>query len=63
MFTQSDDDGQKFVVAYANQSTNKMKAKYNFYERGCLILGHFTIPMLFYGNPFILVTIINLKNS
>jgi hypothetical protein len=26
-------------------------------------LGHFTIPMLFYGNPFILVTIINLKNS
>jgi hypothetical protein len=47
MFTQFDDDGQKFVVAYANQSTNKMKAKYNFYEKGRLILGHFTIPMLF----------------
>ncbi len=47
MFTQWDDDGQKFVVAYANQSTNKMKSKYNFYEKGHLILGHFTIPMLF----------------
>ncbi len=32
MLTQSDDDGQEFVVVYANQSNNKTKAKYNSYE-------------------------------
>jgi hypothetical protein len=47
MFTQLDDDGQKFVMVYVSQSNNKMKAKYNFYEKGCLILGHFIISMLF----------------
>jgi hypothetical protein len=32
MFTQFDDDGQEFDVAYASESNNKMKAKYRSYE-------------------------------
>jgi hypothetical protein len=35
MFTQLDDDGWKFVMAYAIRSNNKMKAKYNSYEGEC----------------------------
>jgi hypothetical protein len=38
MFTQLDDDNWKFVVAYANQSNNKTKAKYNLYEKECLTI-------------------------
>ncbi len=36
MFTQLDDDGQKFVVAYVSRFNNKMEAKYNSYEGECL---------------------------
>jgi hypothetical protein len=35
MFIQLDDDGQEFVVAYANCSNDKMKAKYSSYEGEC----------------------------
>jgi len=38
MFIQLDDDGRKFVVAYASQSNNKTKAKYNSYEGECLVV-------------------------
>jgi hypothetical protein len=38
MFTQLDDDGQEFVVAYANRSNNKIEVKYNSYERECITL-------------------------
>ncbi len=38
MLTKLDDDGQKFVVAYANRSNNKTKAKYNSYEEECLVV-------------------------
>jgi hypothetical protein len=37
MFTQLDNDGWKFMVAYANYS-NKTKAKYNSYEGDALLL-------------------------
>jgi hypothetical protein len=37
MFTQLDDDGRKFMVAYVNWS-NKMKVKYNSYEGECLAI-------------------------
>jgi hypothetical protein len=37
-FTQLDDDGQEFVVAYANWSNNKTNAKYNSYEGECLAI-------------------------
>ncbi len=33
-FTQLNDDGQKFMVAYVNKSNNKTKVKYNSYEGG-----------------------------
>jgi hypothetical protein len=33
---QLDDDGRKFVVAYASRSNNKTKAKYSSYEGECL---------------------------
>jgi hypothetical protein len=38
MFTQLDDDGQKFVVAYAICSNDKMEAKYSSYEGECLAI-------------------------
>jgi hypothetical protein len=38
MLTQLDDDGQEFVVAYANWSNNKTNAKYNSYEWECLAI-------------------------
>jgi hypothetical protein len=37
MFTQLDNDGQEFMVAYANYS-NKTKAKSNLYEGKCLVV-------------------------
>jgi hypothetical protein len=37
MLTQLDDDGQKFMVDYVNQS-NEMKVKYNLYEGKCFII-------------------------
>jgi hypothetical protein len=33
-FTQLNDDGQKFMVAYANRSNNNTKVKYSSYEEG-----------------------------
>jgi len=38
MFTQLDDDGQEFVVAYANRSNNKIEVKYYSYEGECITL-------------------------
>jgi hypothetical protein len=38
MFIELDDDGQKFVVAYASCSNNKTKAKYSSYEGECLAI-------------------------
>ncbi len=38
MFTQFDDDGREFVVAYVNWSNNKMMTKYNSYEKECLVV-------------------------
>ncbi len=49
MFTQLDNNGQKFVVAYTNRSNNKMEAKYSSYEgvqMPCNFLGYVTILML-----------------
>jgi hypothetical protein len=34
VFTQLDDDGQEFVVAYVSWSNNKTKAKYSSYMKG-----------------------------
>ncbi len=53
------DDNWKFVVAYASQSNNKIKAKYNSYERECLTIV-WAISLIWcycYGSPFTLVTI------
>jgi hypothetical protein len=36
VFTQLDDDGREFVVAYANQSNKKME--YSSYEGECLVV-------------------------
>jgi hypothetical protein len=33
MFTQLDDDGQKFMVAYANRSNNEMEARYTLQQK------------------------------
>jgi hypothetical protein len=38
VLTQLDDNGQKFVVAYANRSNNKIEAKYNSYKGECLVV-------------------------
>jgi len=35
---QLDDDGRKFVVAYANRSNNKTKVKYISYEGECFVV-------------------------
>jgi len=53
------DDGQEFMVAYANQSNNKTKAKYILYERECFIVIWVILSFwcYIYGNPFTLVTI------
>ncbi len=58
MFTQLDDDGQKFMVAYVNQSNNKMEAKYNSYEGECLTIVWVVSSFRCYlcGSPFTLVT-------
>jgi hypothetical protein len=47
LFTQLDDDGQKFIMAYANRF-NKMTRKNNNLMKGSalLLLGGFTILML-----------------
>jgi hypothetical protein len=37
MLNQLDDDGQKFMVYYVNQS-NEMKVKYNLYEGKCFTI-------------------------
>ncbi len=58
-FTRFYDDNWKFVVAYASQSNNKTKAKYNSYERECLTIvwAMSLIWCYCYGSPFTLVTI------
>jgi hypothetical protein len=58
MLTQLDDDGQKFVVAYANRSNNKMEAKYSSYEEECLVVVWVisSFRYYFYGSPFTLIT-------
>ncbi len=58
MLTQLDDDGQKFMVAYVNQSNNKTKAKYNSYEGECLTIVWVvsSFRCYFCGSPFTLVT-------
>ncbi len=38
MLTQFDDDIQKFMMAYAKGSNNKMKAKYYSYAGECLVV-------------------------
>jgi hypothetical protein len=56
MLTQLDDDGWKFVVVYANQSNNKIKANYNSYARECLAIvwAVFFVQCYLYDSPFIL---------
>jgi len=58
VLTQLNDDGQKFVVAYANWSNNKTKVKYNLYEGECLIVvwAVSSFWCYLYGSPFTLVT-------
>jgi len=65
MLTQFDDDGQKFMVAYASLSNNKMEAKYNSYERECLTVVWVvsSFQCYFYGSPVIWLSIISLWNS
>jgi hypothetical protein len=38
MFTQLDNDGQKFVVTHVNPYNNKNKDKYNSYEKECFAI-------------------------
>jgi hypothetical protein len=58
MLTQLDDDGQEFVVAYANRSSNKTKTKYSSYEGECLAIvwAISSFQCYLYGNPFTLIT-------
>jgi hypothetical protein len=58
VFTQFDDDGREFVVAYTNGSNNKMKAKYSSYVRECLAVVWVVSSFRYYlyGSPFILIT-------
>jgi hypothetical protein len=57
MFTQFDDDGRKFVVAYVSWSNNKTKAMYNSYEGECLVVVWVvsSFHCYFYGSPFTLI--------
>jgi hypothetical protein len=57
VFTQLDDDGKNFMVAYANWSNNKMEAKYSSYEGECFVVvcAVSSFPCYFYGSPFTLV--------
>jgi len=52
------DDGQEFVVAYANWSNNKTEAKYNSYEGECLVVvwGVSSFQYYYYGSPITLIT-------
>jgi hypothetical protein len=43
MLIQFDDDGRKFVVAYANWPDNKIETNYNSYEGECLIIVSLTL--------------------
>jgi len=58
VLTQLDDDGGMFVVAYTNQSNNKMKAKYNSYDGECLAIVWVvsSFGYYLYGSPFTLIT-------
>ncbi len=58
MFTQLDDDGREFVVAYASWSNNKTEAKYSSYEGECFVVVWVVSSFRcnFYGSPFILIT-------
>ncbi len=58
MFTQLDDDGAEFVVAYASWSNNKTKAKYSSYEGECLVvvLVVSSFRCYLYGSPSTLIT-------
>jgi hypothetical protein len=38
MFTQLDNDGEKFMMAYAYRVNNMTKAKYDLYEGKCVII-------------------------
>jgi hypothetical protein len=38
LFTQFDDDNQKFIMAYDNWSNNKTNVNYNSYEKECFII-------------------------
>jgi hypothetical protein len=53
MLTQLNDDGWEFVVAYANWSNNKTKAKYSSYEGECFasIWVVFFKKCYLYGSP------------
>jgi len=56
-FTQLYDNGWEFG-AYANLFNNKTEAKYNSYERECLVIVWVVLSFwcYIYGNKFILVT-------
>jgi hypothetical protein len=58
VLTQLDDDGQEFVVTYANRSNKKTKAKYNSYEGECLVVvwGVSSFRCYLYGSPITLIT-------
>jgi len=58
MLTQLYDDGWEIVVACANQSNNKMEAKYNSYngEHLAVVWVVSTFRSYFYGSSFIIVT-------
>jgi hypothetical protein len=55
---QMDDDGKKFVIAYASRSNNNAEAQYSSYEGECLAtiwaIAHFQCYL--YSNEFLLVT-------
>jgi hypothetical protein len=58
VLTQFDDDDGQVMVAYASQSNNKMKAKYNSYEGEWLVVVWVvsSLRCYLYGSPFTLVT-------
>jgi hypothetical protein len=56
MFIQLDDDGQEFMVAYASQFNNKLKAKYNSYEKNALCL------FGLFHHLFVIFTVTHLPN-
>jgi hypothetical protein len=57
VLTQLDDDGWKFVGAYATQSNNKTKANYNSYEVKYLVIVWVVSSFwcYFHGSPFTLI--------